>query len=196
MNDGSLSLMLLEYLNICRSEQRILENAIRRSTIHENRAYNLLDRYMSLIVTENRLYSTPIFRRATMLTRTSNSYGGSSASIPRPPSTPPPPLPDPPSSFAALAESVLNRHPARLTEANICATTGRFLFSDLSSNYLICPITRDYFQPSDLILKITHCGHIFKENALREWFRRNTSCPVCRHNLQTNHLTRLNRFPT
>ena len=56
-------------------------------------------------------------------------------------------------------------------------------FSDLSTNYIMCPIRQTRFDASDNIMKIRHCGHIFLEDALREWFRTSSECPVCRHNI-------------
>jgi len=61
--------------------------------------------------------------------------------------------------------------------------TSRFLYSDLSTNFLICPIRQTSFNATDNVMKINHCGHIFLEPALREWFRTSSECPVCRYNI-------------
>jgi len=50
----------------------------------------------------------------------------------------------------------------------------------------ICPIDREIFQEGDSILRINYCGHIFRENNLREWFGVNPMCPMCRYNIITN----------
>ena len=34
-------------------------------------------------------------------------------------------------------------------------------------------------------MRIRFCGHIFKEDMLRENFRHRPTCPVCRHNIIT-----------
>jgi hypothetical protein len=47
----------------------------------------------------------------------------------------------------------------------------------------VCPITLDEFQDGDEILKINVCGHIFKKEALQNWFRRNIICPKCRQSI-------------
>jgi hypothetical protein len=47
-----------------------------------------------------------------------------------------------------------------------------------------CPITLEEFQPNDHVLQIRHCGHIFRPAALRNWFRRNVRCPVCRYDIR------------
>ena len=44
-----------------------------------------------------------------------------------------------------------------------------------------CPITQRDFSNNDMVLKINHCGHIFSEQHLLEWFNRNNCCPMCRY---------------
>ena len=61
--------------------------------------------------------------------------------------------------------------------------TSCLLYSDLSTNFLICPIQQTSFNATDNVMKINHCGHIFLESALREWFRTSSECPVCRYNI-------------
>ena len=43
-----------------------------------------------------------------------------------------------------------------------------------------CPITQDVFQPSDNVLMINSCRHIFKKTSLMSWLRRSRTCPCCR----------------
>lgn len=45
---------------------------------------------------------------------------------------------------------------------------------------LLCPITMEQIVSGTSVMRITHCGHIFKEAALRRWFQTRSSCPVCR----------------
>lgn len=47
-----------------------------------------------------------------------------------------------------------------------------------------CPITLEPIEVGANIMKITRCGHVFKEVALRRWFQRDLRCPVCRGGLQ------------
>ena len=47
-----------------------------------------------------------------------------------------------------------------------------------------CPITLEPIEVGANVMKITRCGHIFKEAALRRWFQRDLRCPVCRGGLQ------------
>ena len=52
-----------------------------------------------------------------------------------------------------------------------------------------CPISIDNFENGEHILRILHCGHSFRTESLRQWFRTNTRCPVCRYDIreyQTN----------
>lgn len=56
-----------------------------------------------------------------------------------------------------------------------------------------CPITLEPFHEGEQICRIIHCGHIFKETSIREWFQRNVRCPVCRYDIRTFSPT--NIFP-
>lgn len=47
-----------------------------------------------------------------------------------------------------------------------------------------CPITLEAFQEGEQVCRIIHCGHIFKESGIREWFQRNVRCPVCRYDIR------------
>ena len=45
---------------------------------------------------------------------------------------------------------------------------------------ILCPITMEQIVSGTRVMRITRCGHIFKEAALRRWFQTQSSCPVCR----------------
>ena len=32
--------------------------------------------------------------------------------------------------------------------------------------------------------RITHCGHVFHNNCIAEWFTRSVFCPMCRHDIR------------
>lgn len=55
-----------------------------------------------------------------------------------------------------------------------------------STDQEICPITQLNFNDNDDVLKINHCGHIFKKDSLVTWFERSSLCPVCRHNITSS----------
>uniref|UniRef100_A0A6C0KI08 RING-type domain-containing protein n=1 Tax=viral metagenome TaxID=1070528 RepID=A0A6C0KI08_9ZZZZ len=61
--------------------------------------------------------------------------------------------------------------------------------SENEYNNINCPITLDEFTEGEQICRIRHCGHIFKEQALRNWFQRNVRCPVCRYDIR-NYIPR------
>lgn len=61
---------------------------------------------------------------------------------------------------------------------------------------LTCPITLEDFQHGELLCRIKHCNHIFKEAALRNWFLQNSHCPVCRHDIRENPMSSSSNIPT
>ena len=42
------------------------------------------------------------------------------------------------------------------------------------------PISQDEFKPGEQIAKIKKCGHKFKVEGLKKWFKKEHKCPVCR----------------
>ena len=69
--------------------------------------------------------------------------------------------------------------PARLNSEQIENST-ELISYDASMGETQCPITLDHFEPGQNILRINACRHIFGQDALRQWFQRNSRCPVCR----------------
>lgn len=59
-------------------------------------------------------------------------------------------------------------------------TVSDYVFQDTG---LICPITLEYVQVGEPVMRINRCGHQFKEAALRRWFSNHRRCPVCRGNI-------------
>jgi hypothetical protein len=51
-------------------------------------------------------------------------------------------------------------------------------------NNVSCPITMEDFNNGEQVFQIKHCGHNFREDALRNWFRTNVRCPVCRYDIR------------
>ena len=47
-----------------------------------------------------------------------------------------------------------------------------------------CPITLEQFEEHDVLCRIIHCGHTFRNNALNHWFQTNVRCPVCRYDIR------------
>jgi hypothetical protein len=48
----------------------------------------------------------------------------------------------------------------------------------------VCPIDLSPIEVDDTVMKIKHCGHVFRENNLRELFTRDVKCPMCRFDIR------------
>ena len=46
-----------------------------------------------------------------------------------------------------------------------------------------CPITKEDFVDTDIVIMIRQCKHIFKKAAFQRWIQDNNTCPCCRINL-------------
>lgn len=47
-----------------------------------------------------------------------------------------------------------------------------------------CPITLDEFHEGEILCRIIECQHTFREPAIKNWFRTNVRCPVCRFDIR------------
>lgn len=62
----------------------------------------------------------------------------------------------------------------------------------------MCPITQESFTVNDHVIRIHHCGHCFKTDAINRWFSTSVFCPVCRYDIRqyntssTNDVSREN----
>ena len=73
----------------------------------------------------------------------------------------------------------------RPSRHQISEATELILYSDLSDNYqTICPIDQQELNSNDYVLRIRHCGHIFREMNLRRHFRSSPRCPICRFDIR------------
>lgn len=73
------------------------------------------------------------------------------------------------------------------TEQQIANATRTFVYThniDMSLNTQ-CPITLEEFVPNETVCQIKHCRHTFKDASIKNWFRRNVRCPVCRYDIRT-----------
>ena len=61
--------------------------------------------------------------------------------------------------------------------------------SSESNGQQMCPICRVNFEENDIVRKINHCGHMYHLNCIDNWFQEHSTCPVCRHNLNSNTQT-------
>ena len=81
-----------------------------------------------------------------------------------------------------MASSASGLSVSGLSETDISGgtTVSNYVFQDTG---LICPITLEYVQVGEPVMRINRCGHQFKEAALRRWFSNHRRCPVCRGNV-------------
>jgi hypothetical protein len=49
----------------------------------------------------------------------------------------------------------------------------------------ICPISQIHFEEIDCIMQIKHCKHNFNPYSLFRWLDSNSTCPMCRYNLNS-----------
>jgi hypothetical protein len=65
------------------------------------------------------------------------------------------------------------------------------IFNYVSGEYVHtnCPITLDEFRENESVCRINHCGHMFRETAIKNWFQQNVRCPVCRYDIRTENET-------
>ena len=69
------------------------------------------------------------------------------------------------------------------TLSHILDNVSIYKYSDISTNVLICAISRENFTNDDIIIKINNCNHIFKCKYLLRWFETHSTCPTCRYNI-------------
>jgi len=94
-----------------------------------------------------------------------------------------------------LVQQILNntlytsttRNPA--SNADISRNTSIHAWSDIQSttDQVICPITQENFSPTDIVMRINHCGHLFMRDALTTYFTEfDHRCPICRYSIRRN----------
>ena len=95
----------------------------------------------------------------------------------------------PPSIRSRGYPSTSPENHTRLTAFQIQSQTSIFTY-DSQNNPLtitICPITLEEFQEGEMLMRIHHCGHIFKASELHRWLERNHKCPSCRYDLTSRN---------
>lgn len=73
----------------------------------------------------------------------------------------------------------------RPTEEQINQATRSFTYNNdtIVANHR-CPISLEDFEEGEMIRQINHCGHVFSEASIQNWFQSNVRCPVCRHDIR------------
>ena len=84
-----------------------------------------------------------------------------------------------PASILSLLRDVSGQTGGVSTQLDISNNTTIYAQPELPEP-ATCPITLEPIEVGANVMKITRCGHIFKEAALRRWFQRDLRCPVCR----------------
>ncbi len=75
--------------------------------------------------------------------------------------------------------------PVAPTEEQINRASSTLVYnSDEPLQHNSCPITIENFEDGESVMILNHCGHAFREDAIRNWFSNNVRCPVCRHDIR------------
>jgi len=75
------------------------------------------------------------------------------------------------------------------TQSQIEIATRNAQYSDiLNPMNRSCPISLEIFNDTDIVVMIRFCGHLFKPDQIRTWFRSNCRCPVCRYDIRNYNL--------
>jgi len=87
-----------------------------------------------------------------------------------------------PNIFLQTILSMLS--PVRISpsQQQIEAATETYTYN--SSESRNCPIDREPINRGDSVIRIRHCGHIFRRDNLRTWFEHNPRCPMCRYDIR------------
>jgi hypothetical protein len=89
----------------------------------------------------------------------------------------------PTNAYTNLRDVVIRPTHEQITNAteeiNYSTNHSRYTFTNTT-----CPITLEEFQEGEILRRINHCGHVFRESAIQNWFRRNVRCPVCRYDIR------------
>lgn len=98
------------------------------------------------------------------------------------------------SIFESIDTSNLQDVIVHPTEEQINQATRFINYSATSENISSnCPITLEIFEEGEQICQIIHCGHCFSETAIKNWFRFNVRCPVCRYDIRNEFLQQTTR---
>ena len=92
-----------------------------------------------------------------------------------------------PNGFPNNTTNLENMTPVivRPTENQINLATDQMLFCNVENPQNVsCPIAQENFTPDDDVLIIRHCGHVFKNDSLRNWFQHSVRCPICRYDIR------------
>jgi uncharacterized Zn finger protein (UPF0148 family) len=90
--------------------------------------------------------------------------------------------------YREILQSFLDPITVRPTENQISSATRNINYGLIENPLnLSCPISLETFESDNDVTQIVHCGHIFNEDSLNQWFQSNVRCPVCRYDIRTNN---------
>ena len=161
--------LLTQYFAYVNSSNLVIQSAINALSAQENRLYSLMSRIIP---------DRPLPRRHDVdYVFSPPPQRPTRASVPMRPS----PVVTETFGFSVPLSPVT----VAPTDNQIVAATTVFLYSEIIEPVNnVCPITQERFNPTDLVMRINHCGHLFKASAIRQWFIRNVHCPLCRHDIR------------
>jgi hypothetical protein len=86
-------------------------------------------------------------------------------------------------TFISSFDSPVRIRPSR---HQIAQSTSILTYSDISGENIQerCPIDLIDFSANDSVIRIIHCGHIFREMNIRQHFRNSPRCPICRFDIR------------
>ena len=90
------------------------------------------------------------------------------------------------SVFSQLTNSLLNLSQNRnqgVSVLNLNSKTELQMATDIDENCSIC--SSNYIN-NQIIRKINHCNHMFHQQCVDRWFATNSTCPICRVNLNSS----------
>ena len=85
--------------------------------------------------------------------------------------------------FAGFVPSFLQQ--PLITQQQMDEYTENITYTEANTSCVntTCPITLEDFQEGDPLILLRGCGHGFRPEAIRQWFRTDTRCPLCRQNV-------------
>ena len=160
------------YINFINNSTQILNNTVTLLSNQQNTYNNIINQYN--LNTANTAYHSPFTNRQYRYTRP-YTYRGSSLTRNIPLTT---------SNTIFIPSIIRNTYPQVPTINDLINNVSYCLYNDISNNVNdTCPITQREFIPTDIVLKINSCNHIFDPQALLTWLSQHNACPMCRHNI-------------
>lgn len=71
-----------------------------------------------------------------------------------------------------------------ITIENLLQNTEIVLYNSSMNINNTCSICRTDYEENSILRKINHCNHYFHQSCIDNWFKNNSTCPVCRHSLR------------